>query len=83
MSFSTHPMQFRQGEKCQRAMVKGGGVGVDNLHLDEPRPIFIHLIALPKINLDSNYSTKFSLKLPLIAGNEKSEGAVGVAIKYT
>lgn len=53
--------------------------GVDNLHLDEPRPLFIHLIALPKINLDSNYSTKFSLKLPLIAGNEKGEGARGWA----
>lgn len=49
---------------------------MDNLHLDEPRPLFFLLIALPKINLDSNYSTKFSLKLPLIAGNanEDEEG---------
>lgn len=57
------------------------------MHLDEPRPLFILLIALPKINLDSNYSTKFSLKLPLIAGNaneyEDEEGEGGVAIKYT
>lgn len=69
MSFSTHPNASQKGAVVKR--------GVDNLHLDEPRPLFILLIALPKINLDSNYSTKFSLKLPLIAGNanEDEEGA--------
>lgn len=68
MSFSTHPNASQKGARVKR--------GVDNLHLDEPRPLFILLIALPKINLDSNYSTKFSLKLPLIAGNanEDEEG---------
>lgn len=68
MSFSTHPNASQKGAGVKR--------GVDNLHLDEPRPLFILLIALPKINLDSNYSTKFSLKLPLIAGNanEDEEG---------